>query len=145
MEPKAAPTPGRNSENGPIPCTKILLPSLPAALKILTHVITEPRSVAALEHLNEQVRGGRRFADALAETDLLPVLAVRMLRIGDETGDLSTIATHAAQFYEHRLRIGLDRLMGAIGPATIILVSVIVGALIISIMTALLSITELAL
>jgi general secretion pathway protein F len=35
--------------------------------------------------------------------------------------------------------------MGAIGPVTIVLVSVIIGALVVSIMSALLSITELAL
>jgi general secretion pathway protein F len=119
--------------------------SLPAALKILRDVVAEPRCVAALDRLHDQVRSGRRFADALAETDLLPPLAVRMLRVGDETGDLPTIASHAAQFYEHKLGLGLDRLMGAIGPATIILVSIVIGALIISIMSALLSITELAL
>ena len=66
-------------------------------------------------------------------------------RVGDETGDLPSIAQHAAQFYEHKLGLGLDRLMGAVGPATIILVSFVIGALIISIMSALLSITELAL
>ena len=55
-----------------------------------------------------------------------------------------SIAAHASQFYEHKLGIGLDRLMGAIGPATIILVSVVIGALVVSIMSALLSITELA-
>jgi general secretion pathway protein F len=119
--------------------------ALPAALKIMRNVVVEPRCVAALDRLHDQVRSGRRFADALAETDLLPPLAVRMLRVGDETGDLPTIASHAAQFYEHKLGLGLDRLMGAIGPATIILVSIVIGTLIISIMSALLSITELAL
>ena len=119
--------------------------SLPAALKILRDIITEPRFVAAIERVHDQVRNGRRFADALAEADLLPPLAVRMLRVGDETGDLPSIAAHASQFYEHKLGIGLDRLMGAIGPVTIILVSVLIGALVVSIMSALLSITELAL
>ncbi len=90
------------------------------------------------------MRNGRRFADALAETELLPPLAVRMLRVGDEMGDLALIARHAAEFYEHKFGIGLDRLMGAIGPVAIIIVSVVVGALIVSIMTGLLSITELA-
>jgi general secretion pathway protein F len=118
--------------------------ALPAALKILRNVVAEPRYVAALDRLHDQVRSGRRFADALAETDLLPPLAVRMLRVGDETGDLPSIAGHAAQFYEHKLSLGLDRLMGAVGPATIILVSVVIGTLILSIMSALLSITELA-
>jgi general secretion pathway protein F len=119
--------------------------SLPNALKILRNVVSEPSAVAAVDKLHDQVRSGRRFADALAETDLLPPLAIRMLRVGDETGDLPSIARHAAQYYEHRLGLGLDRLMGAIGPATIIVVSVVIGALIISIMSALLSITELAL
>jgi general secretion pathway protein F len=119
--------------------------ALPAALKILRDIMTEPHYAAAVEQLHEQVRNGRRFVEALAESDLLPPLAVRMLGVGDATGDLSAIARHAAQFYEERLGIGLDRLMGAIGPATIILVSVGIGALVVSIMSALLSITELAL
>jgi general secretion pathway protein F len=119
--------------------------ALPAALKILRDIITEPRFVTAIDRVHDQVRNGRRFADALAESDLLPPLAVRMLRVGDETGDLPSIAAHASQFYEHKLGVGLDRLMGAIGPVTIILVSVVIGALVVSIMSALLSITELAL
>jgi len=119
--------------------------SLPETLKILRDVITVPKYVAAIEDVHQQVRHGRRFADALSETDLLPPLAVRMLRVGDETGDLASIAKHAAKFYEHRLSVGMDRLMGIIGPATIIAVSVIIGTLIVSIMSALLSITELAL
>ena len=119
--------------------------SLPSALKMLRDVVTEPRYVAEVDRVHDQVRNGRRFADALSESDLLPPLAARMLRVGDETGDLPAITRHAAQFYEHRLSLGLDRLMGAIGPATIIFVSVVIGALIVSIMSALLSITELAL
>lgn len=119
--------------------------SLPTTLRILRDIVPDPRCVSAIDRLHEEVRNGRRFADALAGTDLLPRLAIRMLRVGDETGDLPSIAAHAAQFYEHKFGIGLDRLMGAIGPVTIVFVSLIIGALIISIMSALLSITELAL
>ena len=118
--------------------------ALPTALKILRNIVVEPRYAAATERVYEQVRNGRRFADALAETELLPPLAVRMLRIGDEMGDLALIARHAAEFYEHKFGVGLDRLMGAIGPVAIIVVSIVVGGLIVSIMTGLLSITELA-
>ncbi len=118
--------------------------ALPTALKILRDVVTEPEYVAAVDRVHEQVRNGRRFADALAETNLLPPLAVRMLRVGDDVGDLAPIVRQASHFYEHKLGLGLDRLMGAIGPVTIIVVSVAIGTLIVSIMSALLSITELA-
>jgi general secretion pathway protein F len=117
---------------------------LPTALKILGDIVTEPRHVAAVDRVHEQVRNGRRFADALADTNLLPPLAVRMLRVGDEVGDVATILRHASQFYEHKLGLGLDRLMGAIGPITIIVVSIVIGTLIVSIMSALLSMTDLA-
>ena len=117
---------------------------LPTALKILRDIVTEPRYVAALDRVHEQVRNGRRFADALADSNLLPPLAVRMLRVGDEVGDVATIVRHASRFYEHKLGLGLDRMMGAIGPITIIVVSVVIGTLIVSIMTALLSMTDLA-
>ena len=117
---------------------------LPTALKILRDIVTEPRYVAAVDQVHEEVRNGRRFADALADASLLPPLAVRMLRVGDEVGDVATIVRHASQFYEHKLGLGLDRLMGAIGPITIIVVSVVIGSLIVSIMSALLGMTELA-
>jgi general secretion pathway protein F len=117
---------------------------LPTALKILRDIVTEPRAVAAVDAVHEQVRNGRRFADALADTNLLPPLAVRMLRVGDEVGDVAAIVRQASQFYEHKLGLGLDRLMGAIGPVTIIVVSIVIGALIVSIMSALLSMTEVA-
>ena len=118
--------------------------ALPTALKILRDIVTEPAYVAAVDRVHEQVRNGRRFADALAGADLLPALAVRMLKVGDDVGDLPAIVRQASLFYEHKLGIGLDRLMGAIGPATIIVVSTAIGTLIVSIMSALLSITELA-
>jgi general secretion pathway protein F len=118
--------------------------ALPTALKILRDIVTEPAYVAAVDRVHEQVRNGRRFADALAGADLLPALAVRMLKVGDDVGDLPSIVRQASVFYEHKLGIGLDRLMGAIGPATIIVVSTAIGTLIVSIMSALLSITELA-
>jgi general secretion pathway protein F len=118
--------------------------ALPTALKIIRDIVGEPHYAEAARRVHEQVRSGRRFADALAETDLLPPLAVRMLRLGDEMGDLGSIARHAAQFYEQKFGVGLDRVMGAVGPVAIIVVSIVVGTLIMSIMSALLSITDLA-
>ena len=62
----------------------------------------------ALDRLHDQVRNGRRFADVLAETDLLPVLAVRMLRVGDETGDLPSIAAVAKAYRVYFKKVALD-------------------------------------
>jgi general secretion pathway protein F len=70
-------------------------------------------------------------------------MAIRMLRIGEETGQMPILSTRIAEFYEAKLQRSLDRLVGIVGPLAIISISVVVGGLIVSVMTALLSITQL--
>jgi general secretion pathway protein F len=88
------------------------------------------------------VRHGAKLSDSLADTAVLPAMAVRMLRLGDETGQLPMIAGRIAEFYEAKLQRSLDRLVGIAGPAAIIVISLVVGGLIVSVMTALLSVSQ---
>jgi general secretion pathway protein F len=79
----------------------------------------------------------------LAETGALPMMAVRMLRLGEETGQLPLLSGRVAEFYETKLERSLDRLVGIIGPLAIVTISIIVGGLIVSVMTSLLSVSQL--
>jgi general secretion pathway protein F len=65
-----------------------------------------------------------------------------MLRLGEETGQLPTLAARVAEFYEAKLQRQLDRIVGIIGPAAIVTISIVVGGLIVSVMTALMSVTQ---
>ena len=47
-------------------------------------------------------------------------MAVRMLRLGDETGQLPMLSGRVAEFYEAKLQRTLDRVVGIAGPAAII-------------------------
>ena len=83
-----------------------------------------------------------KIALALAETHALPPMAVRMLRLGDETGQLPVLAGRVAEFYESKLQRTLDRVVAIAGPAAIIVISIVVGGLIVSVMTALMSVSQ---
>ena len=78
----------------------------------------------------------------LADTATLPPMAVRMLRLGEETGQLPMLAGRVAEFYEAKLQRSLDRVVGVAGPVAIIAISIIVGGLIVSVMTSLLSVSQ---
>jgi general secretion pathway protein F len=69
-------------------------------------------------------------------------MALRMLRLGEESGQLATLAGRVADFYETKLRRSLDRIVGIAGPLAIIIISVVIGGLIVSVMTALLSVSQ---
>ena len=51
----------------------------------------------------ERVRQGGKLSDALADIDGLPSMAVRMLKLGEETGQLPVLAGRIAEFFEAKL------------------------------------------
>jgi general secretion pathway protein F len=115
---------------------------LTATLRILVNIMAVTGKAAAWTATADSVRHGGKLSDALSASVLLPPMAVRMLRLGEETGQLPALAGRVAEFYEARLQRSLDRLVGIVGPLAIITISVVVGGLIVSVMTALLSVTQ---
>ena len=90
------------------------------------------------------VRHGGKLSQALMETGALPQMAVRTLRLGEESGRLPMVLGRIADFYEAKLQRSLDRIVAVVGPASIIAIALVVGGLIVSVMTALLSVNQLA-
>jgi general secretion pathway protein F len=117
--------------------------TLTATLRILIDIMSATGSGAAWSAAADRVRHGGKLSEALAAANTLPAMATRMLRLGEETGQLPVLAGRIAEFYEAKLQRSLDRIVGIVGPAAIILISTVVGGLIVSVMTALLSVTQL--
>src|SRR5204863_9438687 len=103
--------------------------SLPTTLRILADMMAAIGDGDGWLRIVEQVRHGGKLSDALGAAAMLPAMAVRMLRLGGETGDVPARARRVADFYEAKLQRQLDRILGMIGPAAIITISVIVGGL----------------
>ena len=116
--------------------------TLTATLRVLVDIMSVTGSVSVWLAAADRVRQGGRLSDALATSAILPPMAIRMLRIGEETGQLPILAGRIAEFYEAKLQRSLDRVVAVIGPLAIIGISIVVGGLIVSIMTALLSISQ---
>lgn len=117
--------------------------TLTATLRILVEIMSVTGRKSPWLATADRVRHGGKLSDALAASALLPAMAVRMLRIGEETGQLPALAGRVADFYEAKLQRSLDRAVAVVGPLAIITIAVVIGGLIISVMTALLSISQL--
>jgi general secretion pathway protein F len=116
--------------------------NLTTTLRILVDMMSTTGPATVWIDAADRVRHGAKLSDALAETQALPSMAVRMLRLGDETGQLPMLAGRVAEFYEAKLQRTLDRVVGIAGPAAIIVISIVVGGLIVSVMTALMSVSQ---
>jgi general secretion pathway protein F len=115
---------------------------LATALRILANMMATIDDPTIWTRVVERVRQGGKLSDAIGEPDTLPAMAARMLRLGEESGQLPELAGRVAAYYETKLQRGLDRIVGLVGPLAIIMISTVVGGLIVSVMTALLSVSQ---
>jgi general secretion pathway protein F len=115
---------------------------LTTTLRILVDMMAATGEASSWTKTVDRVRHGGKLSDALGDTAALPLMAVRMLRLGEETGQLPMLAGRVAEFYEAKLQRSLDRVVGVAGPAAIVTISIVVGGLIVSVMTSLLSVSQ---
>lgn len=116
--------------------------TLTSTLRILADMMATMGDMAVWTTMVDRVRHGGKLSDALTDTATLPAMAIRMLRLGEETGQLPVLAGRVAEFYEAKLQRSLDRVVGIAGPLAIVTISIVVGGLIVSVMTALLSVSQ---
>lgn len=116
---------------------------LTTALSILAEILGTTGHRALWDQIVDQVRRGGRLSDSVADRAALPAAAVRMLRLGEETGQLPVLSGRVAEYYEMKLQRSTERIVGLVGPLAIVTISVIIGGLIISVMTSLLSVSQL--
>jgi general secretion pathway protein F len=116
--------------------------TLSAALRILVDVMSATGAAQRWSEVVDGVRRGGKLSDALGGAALLPPMAVRTLRLGEDSNQLPMLAGRVADYYEARLDRSIDRIVGVVGPLAIIVISAIVGGLIVSVMTALLSVNQ---
>ncbi len=116
--------------------------TLTASLRILADIMATTGGFTRWSNIMDMVRQGGKLSDALTAAKALPPMAVRTLRLGEDSGQLPMLAGRVAEFYEAKLQRRLDRMMVIVGPLAIIFISLIVGGLIVSVMTALLSVNQ---
>ena len=118
--------------------------SLLNALTIVRETLTNRVLAGALGDVAEQVKGGRGLADPLSESGDFPKLAVQMVRVGEETGQLQEMLLQVADTYDGEVQTAVKRLLTLLEPALILGLGVVIAAIIMSILVAILSLNDLA-
>lgn len=113
------------------------------ALGVVENIIGVETKAAFLQ-VRDTVRRGGRLNDGLVAVNLLPSLAVRMLKIGEETGELAKTAGEAGQLYMEKLEKRLDQVTAFIGPIAILFIAGMIGTMMVAIMMAIISVNDLA-
>ena len=114
------------------------------ALAIVRDAMGNHAARSAVEQASVTARGGGSLTRDLEAAGVFPARAIHLLRLGEETAQLAAMALRAADIHEEKTRLATQRLTALLVPAMTILMGVAVGGIVASLMTAMLSLNNLA-
>lgn len=91
-----------------------------------------------------QLKQGLGLGKPMMETGLFPKLAVHMVMVGEETGQLEKMLLRIADIYDNEVQTTVKRMLGLMEPVLILGLGLLIGGIIMSILLAILSVNDLA-
>lgn len=113
------------------------------ALNNSREVIGNRVMALAIENVSKGAKEGRGIAEPLTRSGVFPPLALSMIRVGEETGTLDQMLIRVATIYEKSLRQAVKRFMSLLEPLMILSMGLIIGFIVVSMLLAVFSISEL--
>jgi type II secretory pathway component PulF len=112
------------------------------ALEITEQIISNSIIREAIAKARVDVTDGKTLAQPLAKSKIFPQLMVDLIKIGEETGDVPGALHNLAETYESELEIGLRVMQNMIEPVIICVMAIGVGFLLVSVLSALFSMSS---
>jgi general secretion pathway protein F len=104
------------------------------ALNLSGNVLSNRVLAQALEAAAAEVKSGSGLGYALGRQKVFPRLAVQMIQVGEESGEMDTLLAKVADTYDIETRNALDRLMALLVPAITVIMAAIVAAIILAVL-----------
>lgn len=89
-----------------------------------------------------EVRGGKALSQALADHDILDPAGVNLIKVGERAGSLGYTVESLARMHTTQSQLRLKRFLVLLEPVTILVISVVLGGIMISVMLAITSLTN---
>ena len=114
------------------------------ALRISSGVAGNREFQRLLQHATSALKEGQRVGPKLKGSNLLPDMAGDLLSIGEESGRVGQVCGQIADHYEEGLRLKTKRLIALIEPLFILTIALVAGYVVISMLSVILSINDIA-
>jgi len=115
------------------------------ALGIARETMGNTWMAAGLAEVGRELKTGRGFGKPMMQTNRFPPFAVHMIMVGEETGRLDRMLLDVADVYDREVARAVKRSLALLEPVMIVGLAFVVGAVILSILAAMLSIYDLPL
>ncbi len=114
-----------------------------SALNLSKEVVSNRKLSGLLGEAAEDLKHGRGLAEPVARRQILPQMALQMIRVGEESGSLDAMLSKVAEVYDKETQTSVKRMLTLLEPILIIGMGIVVAGIIISIIVPILGANEL--
>jgi general secretion pathway protein F len=111
-----------------------------SGLTVARNVMNNTVLAEAVGQAAEEVKTGGGLGFALSQSKRFPKLALQMISVGEESGELDTMLMKVADTFDIEVKNTLDRLLAALVPATTIVMTVVVAMIMLAIVLPIMNI-----
>jgi len=115
-----------------------------SALSLVREAIGSQRWRACLGGVEQAVRAGSRLSSALSRTALIPAAAVKLIEVGEHSGELAQTCQEASSIIAENVRARIERIVALANPIAIISLGGLVGLLVAGVMLGIFSLGDFA-
>jgi len=114
------------------------------ALAIAKDALGNLAAAAAVDAASVEAKAGRGLARPLREAGLFPARTIHLLQLGEEAAQLAAMSLKAADLHDEQARLIVQRIVALAIPIITIAMGVAVAGIVGSLLTAMLSLNDLA-
>ncbi len=108
--------------------------SVVKAVEVTADVVDNKRYAKILFGSTELIKSGSTVSEALEGHEEIPRIMILMIKVGEETGELSSILKVMAKFYRREVEDAIDGVISLIEPAMIVALGLGVGIVVASVL-----------
>jgi len=88
----------------------------------------------ALRKMREKIADGNNISDSIDSMSLFPPLVLRMIKVGETTGDLESALGNVSYFYDREVKESIDRVQSLIEPILTLILGAVLGWVMLSVL-----------
>ena len=111
-------------------------------LFIVRSILTNLVIADAMEALHKGLKGGKGISAPLQKLAVFPPMAIHMITVGEETGNLENMLGKVAATYDREVENSIKNLISLIEPFMILLMGLVIGFIVVSMLLAIFSIND---
>ncbi|KJR43179.1 type II secretory pathway, component PulF [Candidatus Magnetoovum chiemensis] len=112
------------------------------ALKNVKDVVGNVIIRSSIDTVIKGAKEGKGITNPIISTGMFPPLAISMIKVGEETGQLDIMLLKVANTYEKSLRTAIKRLITILEPLMILIMGVVIGFIVMSMLLTIFSIND---